>query len=459
MCFLKSLSCFFLALSLSLGGCSTKYEINPVLLKIEKKLIEDPGNALFTLENLHLEGSFNDIDIAFYYILLAEARSQNGISLSESDALIDFSIKTLNDKFYPALLARAYLSKGRVQNELEEPHKAMEMFYEGIKLLEKKDLTSVVLSKLYDEVGTILLYGFVYEEAIDAFRKGFEIDRKLGDIRKITFSLHNIGTAFHFMEETDSAFFYYNEALRYAKQSEDSTNLCDSIHNEIPTLQYHKQHLSITDSTHVKNEHCEIKFINYKQKSEITSDHIRKIYGRLFSTIISVFIIISLSTLIFFFYRDRKQRMETKKMMMDLTSLREKIISSDNEISVLKIREKHNILLIQKKTIERKEFLDSLFQMEINHFRKRKINRKIIKVKTIPTMIDKLTVKDINKLHLDIQETFIETIKQLKRSNPNITKEQILIVCLRKLNLTFKEIGLLLNYNETTIRRKIDKIS
>ena len=259
MCFLKNLSYLFFILSFSFFGCNTKKEINPILLEIEKKLIEEPMNTLFVLENLHLGESFNDIDRSFYYILLAEARSHNNISLLESDSLIDFSIKTINAKFYPALSARAYLSKGRVKNELEEPHKAIEIFYKGIRLLKKKDTDLVVLSKLYDEVGTILLYGSVYEEAIDAFRKGLEIGRKLEDIRGLAFSLRNIGSVFHYMGETDSTFFYYNEALRYT-QNKDLTHLYDSAHSEISTFQHHKQQLSITDRIPSKNRYCEIKF-------------------------------------------------------------------------------------------------------------------------------------------------------------------------------------------------------
>ena len=537
MYFMRNLFLVFFILSLSLSGCDKKYEMNPVLLEIEKELIENPENVLSTLDSLYPGESFNDVDRSFYYILLTEARSRNDVSLLESDSLIDYSIKKLSSKSHSTLLARAYLSKGRVLDELEEPHKAVEIFYKGIDLLEKGVPDSIVLSKLYDELGNAFLYEFIYDKAMDAFRKELEIDRKLADIRGIAFSLRNIGSVFHFVEKPDSASYYYNEALKHAKQSKDSTYICDFIYNDISllykdnneyekalsemnkirnreeymelniskllflmgerdvahakfleaqyspniynrmsskkylslinekdqkfetALQYYKEYFSIIDSIRTESKYKEMKIIDHKHKSEIAVNQLKEKYQKVRMTIISIFIIILFILILLFSHFNKKQKLERSRKNLEIAELKERIAFTNYELIELKTNNEKNHMDSERKAREKEQLLDSLFQLEKNTFEKKKIYKKIQVVRIDETKRkikgkEFLTTKEMTELSLEIHKSFPETIKYLKQDSLYDNPEQIMIHCLKRLNFSAKEIGLIFNQDASTIYRK-----
>lgn len=248
---------FLFFLTILLSACNRTKEIAPVLQEAEALLGEYPDSALTVLENLYPGKEFNRRDRSLYYLLLTEARGKNDISLIESDSLIDYAIKTIDAKVDPDLSAKAYLFKGRIQNELQEPAKAAEAFLKGISLLEEKKKAPSILSKLYDELGSAHLCEFQYDEALGFFRKEYEIDQEIGDPRGIAFSLMNFGSVYLFQDKIDSALHYFDEALEYAKQSPDSVYLSDYIHNNLSILHLEKgkYSMALLEIDKIKNLH------------------------------------------------------------------------------------------------------------------------------------------------------------------------------------------------------------
>lgn len=224
---------FIPLLAALLFACNQTNKFHPLLLEMESMLIENPDSALSVLEGLSHENNFRGIDLSYYYILQTESRNKSDVSLLESDSLIDFALKDINDKKYPELIARAYLLKGKIQKELKEPQEAIQTFRKGIAILEEKDIEPGLLSKLYNELGSTYLFEFMRKEALTAFRKEYEIDLRMSDTRGKVFSLRNIGLFYLFEEKPDSALHYFDEALKYTSMSKDSVYLSDILHNDI----------------------------------------------------------------------------------------------------------------------------------------------------------------------------------------------------------------------------------
>ncbi|MCC8145803.1 MAG: hypothetical protein LIO93_05045 [Bacteroidales bacterium] len=101
---------FLLFLYIFFASCiQTPRTIDPELFAIDSIIETYPDSALFTLEEMMLSAdNFDNYNKAYYYVLLAAAQNKKGVSLIESDVLIDFAIKVLNKKRDMDLLSRAY---------------------------------------------------------------------------------------------------------------------------------------------------------------------------------------------------------------------------------------------------------------------------------------------------------------------------------------------------------------
>jgi len=156
-----------------------------------------------------------------------------GESLLDCDSLIDVALRNLKWSAPPELKAQAYLWKGRVYSELGKPATAADFFLKGIAVLGKTPSDTETLGKLYDDLGNTYLYEGLYDEALAVFRHEYEMDKAAGNNRGLAFSLRNIGSVYMFEPETDSAFLYYQEAMQYARLSDDSIYLFDLLYNDL----------------------------------------------------------------------------------------------------------------------------------------------------------------------------------------------------------------------------------
>jgi len=525
----QTITIFSLFLSFFLG-CNQYREPHAVLLEMEKLFLNHPDSAWIALENLNIEKQFDEHDRSYYYLLLTEARNKNEVSLLSSDSLIDFALQKINAKTYPALAAKAHLLKGRIKNELQEPQEAIKSFYQGIALLEESDIDLDILSKLYDELGTTYLYQFMYEDALAVFHKEYENDLKIGDPRGLAFSLRNFGSLYQFKEQEDSAFYYLNEALKFAKQSEDSVYLCDFIYNDLAlwymenneyeqallemdkikieadnnrflksglfihlgqldsarillkaintsdiysragiydrlsliatkendfesALQYSEIYHSIIDSINDANKVKDIKIIDHKYKSETVVDRLKEQHKKRTMIILFSFIIAILTVILFLLSISKKRKVEKVRRDKEFANLRAEIALTENEILKMQTANEKNLLLIETKEEEKMQLLNSLFEIEKSVFRKKEVYAKLQKNNS--NTRKGLSSQEMNALFIAVEESFVETIKQLKQRNPGIKQDVVAVYCLKKIGFVSKEIGLFFNKEESTIRYKL----
>jgi hypothetical protein len=529
----KSLSLYFLILFF-LFGCTLKQEFDPVLSEIENLRINDPDSVYLVLEGLYPGKDFDTRNRAYYYILLTEARNEKGISLLECDSLIDFAVKNTNKSKYPALLAKAYLLKGRIQNELEEPQEAIQTFRKGIMIAEEIESASAVLSKLYDDLGNTYLNEFIYDKAKEIFQNEYALDLKMGNNRDIALSLRNFAWLYLFTEKMDSSYIYLDEALKYAKRSEDPGSLYDILYNdlsiwyaesgeyekaleianavetqtdkhklnkselfihlnyldsarmllsEIPdsediytqlminkylsiiatkendfksALEYNKNFLALLDRVNNESKDKEIRIIDHKHNAQIVINRMEEKQSRINLIIVFAFILMIVSFIFLLSHFKRKRKEEADKVEKEIVELKNQILATDNEILQLQSTNEEHCLLLEAKTKEKEQLLDSLYEIEVNIFRKKKIYQKLEQIKS--GKLSSLTSSKKNKLMEDLRESFVETLKQLRTKHPEFKEDRFLVACLRKSGYNSREIGIFLNYDDSTIRKKYGNI-
>jgi tetratricopeptide (TPR) repeat protein len=222
------ISTFFLLYN-SCSEFATK-ALDSNLAKAENIMKSYPDSAVMLLEKMDPLKNFNNYNTAYYYLLLTEARMKNKESLLPSDTLVDWVITHLNSKKDMRLKAKAWLYKGKIMMDLKEPDEALKCYQNAWDLLDKND------SMRFDvniDVGNIYTEKGLYEDALNIYYSSYLLGVQKSDIKNISLSLRNIGYTYFYRQESDSAYYYLQQALVCAKDCADSTYLSDLIHTDL----------------------------------------------------------------------------------------------------------------------------------------------------------------------------------------------------------------------------------
>jgi tetratricopeptide (TPR) repeat protein len=212
-------------------ACVNKKEISSLLTEAENLLENNPDSALFVLKNMNPE-EMNLYNQAYYYLLLTEARDRNGESLLPSDSLLNYALGYLDDKHDKYLIAKAMHYKGKVWTELNELDEAVSWYQKAIDQFDETRYYDI-LPTIYIDLGKIYIDQSLYSEAMEMFHNAYLLSIKELDNKIISLSLRNMGCAYFFFNKPDSAHYFFQEALVYAKQDKDSIYLTNLIYNDL----------------------------------------------------------------------------------------------------------------------------------------------------------------------------------------------------------------------------------
>jgi tetratricopeptide (TPR) repeat protein len=218
---------------LLLFACAKPSESDLVLPEIEALIETQPDSALVLLEAMQPYHSKGQRNQAYYYLILTEAKYKNRASLLPCDSLIDFALNSLSKKTDKELLAKAWLCKGRIWRELKEPENTIQSYYKALHLLDNEKRYTETVSKIYYNLGDMYMDQDLYKDALKMYMKSYSLDVKESNKRNISLSLRHIGNTFFYLQKPDSAFLYIQEALIFAKQSNDSVSLMDRVYSDL----------------------------------------------------------------------------------------------------------------------------------------------------------------------------------------------------------------------------------
>lgn len=208
----------------------------PTLLEAEKIIEERPDSALAILTKIENINQLSEKDHATYCLLLTQAQDLNYITHT-SDSLIKIAAKYFEKSKDMHRASLSYYYMGRVNADLYDALKAQEYYLKALEVGEKtKDYH--LLARICNNLGTLYNYQDIYDMALPIQKKALhylEQDTKL-DSANISFVLRNITRTFTQIHQFDSAIYYLQQAMIYAKPQNKP-----SILNDLGNLYYEQK--------------------------------------------------------------------------------------------------------------------------------------------------------------------------------------------------------------------------
>ena len=108
------------------------------------------------------------------------------------------------------------LGKADSCSQHKEEEQAIQYYFEWLEQSEGK-VSSLSRAEVYDKIGTLYLYRYLYLDAIDMFRRSASIFREMGDWKEEALAWRNIGRANLMRHRSDSIIPFYQRAIRLAE--------------------------------------------------------------------------------------------------------------------------------------------------------------------------------------------------------------------------------------------------
>lgn len=194
--------------------CSCKHtESMKDLNQINNLTYHNPDSAISCLNQLSDSIRNASTNLQMYYQLLTIKANDKAYITHTTDSLILSIVSYYEKKKDTQLLPEAYYYAGRVYSDLYDSPKALDYFQRAIELL--KDGTNYKLLKvIYSQMGHLLLYQDVYDEAMKAFRQAYQYNTLLDDREGEIINLCWIGETFTGYGNADSAMYYSRKHIK-----------------------------------------------------------------------------------------------------------------------------------------------------------------------------------------------------------------------------------------------------
>lgn len=214
--------------------------INQDLLRADSLMFIKPDSSLAILNEMKGAERFDAGNRALYALLLTQAQSRNYIEAS-NDSLITIALSyyaTSNDSIRKAW---TYLYASNVYEDLGDNKRALDYINFAYATANASN-DDRLLCFIYYFWGRLLRNDKPYDEAITRYKKSEKYARKLNDTAFIVIRLRDIGMAYTYKEDYDSAFAYFNQAIDFSHKASLYSNLTSLYLKQAYTLYREKQY-------------------------------------------------------------------------------------------------------------------------------------------------------------------------------------------------------------------------
>lgn len=206
-------------LACSLGGCHSGHsDYDQRLVSADSLLHDHPDSAmqmLAAIDNRSLKGDSNR---AYHALLLTQARYRCYVAAT-SDSLINVAVEYYEQHSDEReRLTRAYLYKGAVMEELDEPLAAIKFYKQAEETAEPDDYFNQGYIKL--RMGKLYNENYVVDEMdITLLKKALKYFEMVPDTFYITTTMSALGSSFAAKNQRDSANKYLKRAVAMAREN------------------------------------------------------------------------------------------------------------------------------------------------------------------------------------------------------------------------------------------------
>ena len=214
---LKSLPVLFAALCvlLCLSACRPK-PYPSLLLAADSLASVLPDSACALLASYAADTADEPLYVRMYYRLLCiKAKDKAYIVHTSDSAILPVVAYYERHKRLPHL-PEAYYYAGRVYSDLGDAPQALAYFQRALDAMhEDEDRVNMTVKKLVlSQMGTLFKRQNLYPEALDVYRQSFQCKILLQDSVGMIYSNRDIGQIYMFLEQRDSALYYYQRAYQ-----------------------------------------------------------------------------------------------------------------------------------------------------------------------------------------------------------------------------------------------------
>ena len=214
---LKSLPVLFAALCVLLCLTACRPKPYPSLLLAADSLASVlPDSACALLASYAADTADEPLYVRMYYRLLCiKAKDKAYIVHTSDSAILPVVAYYERHKRLPHL-PEAYYYAGRVYRDLGDAPQALAYFQRALDAMrEDKDRVDMTVKKLVlSQMGTLFKGQDLDLEALDAYRQSLQCSELMGDSLSMIYTNRDIGQIFMFLEQRDSALYYYQRAYQ-----------------------------------------------------------------------------------------------------------------------------------------------------------------------------------------------------------------------------------------------------
>ena len=173
-----------------------------------------PDSALCILRTVPEPETLQGKNQADYALLMTQALDKNYMPL-ESDSLIQLAIRFYENSDDKVSKGKAYFYYGRFLFEAKRHGEALDIFLKSQTFLNNSKQYKL-LGLLSEYIGGINFERDWYDDAILNYKESIRYYILAKDTLSMTFGMRNLGRTYLFVNELDSVYMYYNDALQIA---------------------------------------------------------------------------------------------------------------------------------------------------------------------------------------------------------------------------------------------------
>ena len=205
-----------LCLVLLLPACKEEPEIPAELKAINEAIESDKPGIYYMLQDYKPKARKQPEAVRMYYDYLA-IKYEDQISFRHpSDSLIKGIVHYYEKKNDRRMLPEVYYLAGRVYASFGDALRGLDYYQQALDASAAQG-NEKLMQRIYFQMGHIFLHQDVYDEALNAQRKALGYKHLAVDSVSEVFILKDLGATYAAQGKTDSAFLYYQEALRKAE--------------------------------------------------------------------------------------------------------------------------------------------------------------------------------------------------------------------------------------------------
>lgn len=200
-----------LFLILFLSACHGGGNKTALLHQADSLMQEYPDSALTILESIPHPEKLYGSDKADYALFLTRAKTKLNI-YQKSDSLIRIAVDYYDRSWDKARKMQAYYYRGCVYRDMRCMDLAVKDFLQALKVMPKES-EELYLGAIYENLAGCYEEQKLYEDAMNAHHKAYEIYLDQKNNSELFYALRGIGYVFMLKHQNDSALVYYQKAL------------------------------------------------------------------------------------------------------------------------------------------------------------------------------------------------------------------------------------------------------